>query len=87
MVLKVEFDKKVEQRFRELAMRRYGYAKGALKKASEEAITMWIKQENRQLPKVRNPFKLIEGIMGNLQGKYNSVELQHEATKIWSKGK
>ena len=85
MVLKVEFENDLEQQFRELAMRRYGFSKGSIKKASEEAVGMWIKQQNQSLVKVKDPFKLIEGILSRIKGKYTSVQLQHEAAKLWIK--
>jgi len=34
--------KKVEQKFRKLAMRKFGYGKGSLSKALEEALLYWI---------------------------------------------
>jgi hypothetical protein len=34
--------KKVEQKFRELAMKKFGYGKGSLSKALEEALLKWI---------------------------------------------
>ncbi|MBI5073129.1 hypothetical protein HZA99_04890 [Candidatus Woesearchaeota archaeon] len=85
MVLKVEFGNELEQQFRELAMRRYGFSKGSIKKASEEAISIWIKQQNPSLPKVKDPFTLIEGILSRVRGKYTAVQLQHEAAKLWIK--
>jgi hypothetical protein len=85
MVLKVEFRKEVEEKFRELAMRKFGYSKGSIKKASLEAITKWIKEQNPDMPKSKNPTKLIEGSLSHLNGKYTSVELQHEASKLWIK--
>lgn len=85
MVLKVELEKELEHRFREVAMRKYGYAKGSLQKATREALSSWIMQQSTKVPKVEDPFKLVEGILGNLRGKKNSVELQHEATKLWAK--
>jgi len=41
MSLRLEIDKELERKFRELAMRRYGFTKGALKKAAETAIKRW----------------------------------------------
>ncbi|MBS3099007.1 hypothetical protein J4462_02240 [Candidatus Pacearchaeota archaeon] len=80
MVIKVEFDKEFERKFRQLAMKKYGYSKGAIKKASREAISIWIEVEDKELPKLNNPAKVIRGVMKNLRGKYSSVELQHETT-------
>ena len=85
MVLKLEFEKEFEEKFRELAMRKYGFSKGALKKAGKEAIKEWVKEEKDQLPRVKDPIQLIEGVLSHLKGKYTSVELQHEATKLWIK--
>ena len=34
--------KKIEQKFRKLAMRKFGYGKGSLSKALEEALRRWI---------------------------------------------
>ena len=87
MVLKVTFERELEQKFRELAMRRYGFSRGALLKASHEAIKRWVKEEDRKLPKVENPVNLIKGVMKHLRGKYTSVQLQHEAVKLWIKEK
>ena len=85
MVLKLEFEKEFELKFRELAMRKYGYSKGALRKASKEALQRWISQENTSLPKLQDPFKKLRGCMKHLKGKYTSVELQHEAKQLWIK--
>ncbi len=75
----------LEQQFRELSMRRYGFSKGSIKKASEEAVKMWIRQQNQGLQKVKDPCKLIDGMLSHLKGKYTSVQLQHEAAKLWIK--
>ena len=34
---------KVEQKFRKMAMKKFGYGKGSLSKALEEALSNWIK--------------------------------------------
>ena len=85
MVLKVELDKELESRFRETAMKKYGYQKGSLQKATKEALSNWIIQQSTRVPKVKDPFKLVRGMLSDLKGKTTSVELQHEATKLWAK--
>jgi len=85
MVLKVEFPKDFENKFRELAMKKFGYAKGAIKKASEEAMKEWIKLEENNIPKLENSIESIRGMIKHLNGKISSVELQHEASKLWIK--
>jgi len=82
MVLKFEFEDELENKFREAAMRKYGYAKGSLQKASKEALSSWIKQQSSKVPEVDDPFKLVEGILSHLKGKKTSVQLQHEATNL-----
>ena len=85
MVLKFELEKELENKFRETAMRKYGFAKGSLQKASKEALSEWVHQHSSKIPKVEDPFKLVEGILSHLRGKKTSVQLQHEATKLWAK--
>lgn len=84
MVLKVEFDEKFERKFRELAMRKYGFYKGSIKKASEEALSSWINSEEKILPSIDDPINLIRGILKSEKGKKSSVDLQHDKS-VWLK--
>ena len=74
----------LEKKFRETAMKKYGYSKGALKKASIEALNKWI-AEQQEIPRSDNPFTLIEGVLEKFKGKIGSVELQHYAKRLWVK--
>ena len=85
MVLKVELEKELEHKFREAAMMKYGYQKGSLQKATKEALSSWIMQQSTKVPKVEDPFSLVEGMLSHLKGKKTSVQLQHEAAKLWAK--
>ena len=85
MVLKLEFDKELEQQFRKEAMKKFGYSKGSIKKAGEEAIQRWIGESKAELPRTHDPLKSLVGCMKHLRGKITSVELQHEAMKLWLK--
>ncbi len=85
MVLKVDVGEEIEQLFREAAMRTYGYQRGAIQKATKEALRQWTMQRSQKLPKVEDPFPLVEGILGKLSGKKTSVDLQHEAMDLWAK--
>ncbi len=44
MSLRVEIGKDLERKFRELAMKKYGYSKGAIKKATETALKKWAEE-------------------------------------------
>ena len=85
MVLKFELEKELEHKFREAAMKKYGYSRGSLKRATKEALSSWVMQQSMTVPKVDDPFKLVRGMLKELKGKTTSVELQHEAVKLWAK--
>lgn len=85
MVLKIELERELEFKFREAAMRKYGYQKGSLQKATKEALNDWVHKQPTKIPKVDDPFKLVRGILGHLKGKKTSVQLQHEASDLWAK--
>jgi hypothetical protein len=85
MVLKFELEKELEHKFREAAMRKYGYSRGSLQKAAKEALSSWVMQQSTRVPKVDDPFRLVRGMLKELKGKTTSVELQHEAVKLWAK--
>ncbi len=40
-----------EERFRQLAMKKFGYGKGSLSKALEEALNAWIELHEAQIAK------------------------------------
>ena len=40
-----------EEKFRQLAMKKYGYGKGSLSKALEEALDAWIRMQNAETQK------------------------------------
>lgn len=83
MSLRLELDE-LEKQFREKAMKKYGYSKGSLKKASIDAFRGWIR-EQQEIPFAEDPFPLIEGILEKFRGKMTAVELQHAAKKMWVK--
>ena len=84
MSLRVQVNTKLEQKFREAAMKRFGYGKGALSKAAEEAILNWISSlENENITFEGDPVKAIKGLLKDV--KADSVTLQHESQKLWAK--
>jgi hypothetical protein len=83
MSLRVQIDPKIERKFREAAMKKFGYGKGALSKAAEEAILNWISSQKEMPIFEGDPVKAIEGLLKDFD--IDSVSLQHEAKKLWSK--
>jgi len=66
-------------------MKRFGYGKGSISQAAQEAIRKWLAAE---LPLESgefegDPVKAIEGLLADVE--MDSVELQHLAGKIWVK--
>ena len=80
--MKVQVDRELERRFRELAMRRFGYGKGSLSEAAKEAFLMWISRVERALGFGGDPVEAIDGLLADV--KIDSVRLQHEARKLWA---
>ena len=84
MSLRVQINPKVEEKFREAAMKRFGYGKGALSKAAEEAILKWLSTTEKEPSKFEgDPVKAIEGLLKDVN--VDSVTLQHETQKVWAK--
>jgi len=80
---KVMLPKDVEQRFREAAMKRFEYRKGALGKAAEHALSEWtgsVEDKERRRQEIGDPVKAIRGILKHVN--MSSVDLQHSISKI-----
>ncbi|MGH9923339.1 MAG: hypothetical protein ACRD38_11365 [Nitrososphaerales archaeon] len=82
MALRVNVDEDLENRFREAAMRKFGFGKGALSHAAEEAIRLWLASTSKGKFD-GDPVDAIDGILANI--KMDSVKMQHLASKLWSK--
>ncbi|MDA4118776.1 MAG: hypothetical protein OK455_10605 [Thaumarchaeota archaeon] len=80
--MKVVIGDEVEKQFRRTAMRRYGYAKGALSEAAEAALSEWSSREDTEvpMPSMDDPVAAIEGLLKHVGA--TSVELQHEASRV-----
>lgn len=86
MVLKIQVSQKLEKKFREKAMTKYGYHKGSITNAAEEALSLWVREieipdKTARKSKTYTTAKL-EGLMKNID--IDSVKLQHEAKNIWT---
>ena len=82
-MLRVKVSEEIERKFRELAMKRFGYMKGSLSKAAEEAFLMWISSmQEEEWPEDQDPVEAIDGLLSGVDA--DPVELQHIA-KLWAK--
>ena len=81
MSLRVQIDPILERKFRETAMKKFGYGKRALSKAAEEAILNWISSQKETPIFEGDPVKAIEGLLKDVD--MDSVTLQHETQKLW----
>lgn len=77
--IKVYISDGLEKKFREIAMRLYGYGKGSLSIASEKAFAAWLSQISEVLDiaeTIEDPVEAIYGMLSHV--KKTGVELQHE---------
>ncbi|MEM1582454.1 MAG: hypothetical protein QXK89_08105 [Candidatus Bathyarchaeia archaeon] len=80
MSLRVKIDQNLERKFREAAMKKFGYGKGALSKAAEEALLKWISTVESETFE-GDPVEAIDGLLSDIN--IDSVTLQHKAKKFW----
>ncbi len=76
--IKVYIDPRIEEEFRKTAMKVFGYGKGSLSKAAEQAFKKWIQEYSSDLETINIPEDPIREIRGQLaEITLTSVELQH----------
>ena len=81
--LKVYVDEVLEKRFRKVAMEVYGYGRGSISKAVEDAMRRWLLEHEVMLAEIEIPEDPVKAIRGMLKHvKKSGVELQHEARSI-----
>lgn len=81
-MIRVKVDEKLERKFRELAMQEFGFGKGALSKAAEEAILLWMATvEKGKIIFEKNPVEAIDGLLSDIE--IDAVELQHKIKDLW----
>ena len=82
-MIRANIDRKLELKFREYSMRKFGYSKGALTRAIEEAILKWMSEvEFDEAEFSGDPVEAIDGLLGDID--VESVDLQHMARKLWA---
>ena len=63
-------------------MKRFGYGKGALSRAAEEALQKWLTSVSVEEEVFKaDPIEAIDGLLADI--KFDSVKLQHLAVKMW----
>ncbi len=80
--LRLQLRSDLERRLREAAMRRFGFGRGALTRAAEQAIEKWLSSGKGSVRFEGDPVKAIDGILADLR--LTSVELQHSARRTWA---
>jgi hypothetical protein len=84
-LIRAKIDEELEQKFRRLAMRRFGYSKGALTKAAEQAILEWVSAEEKDKVVFEgDPVEALDGLLAGVE--IDSVRLQHEIKDLWVQG-
>ena len=62
-------------------MQRFGYGRGALKRAAEEAIMDWVSKVKGAMASFEgDPVEAIDGLLSDID--IDAVELQHQAMKL-----
>lgn len=83
MTIRINLEPSKEREFRSRAMEKYGFKKGAISKALEDAIDIWLSMDQNKLPIISNPTKALVGMLKDV--KETSVELQHLGKNLFIK--
>ena len=77
--VKVKLSDETEDAFRKSAMEAFGYAKGSISAAAEQAVRNWVATRPKTAERTESLSKL-RGVLKHV--KKSSVELQHEIGEI-----
>jgi len=81
--LKIYLDEDLEKRFRRMAMEIFGFGRGSISRAAEDAIRKWVLEYERIVGEIEVPEDPVRAIRGMLRHvKKSSVELQHEVREL-----
>jgi|SRR3989338_10271235 len=80
--MKIILPDEIEHKFRRIAMKRFGYQKGAMSEAATQAIAGWADSYEEDYNE-KNPVDSIFGLLKHV--KKTSVQLQHEAWNFTGK--
>jgi len=83
-IIKVNIEDEIEKKFREVAMKKFGYSRGSLSSAAKWAFEYWIDKEedilNIRKRSKKNPIKSMVGVLSHV--KKTSIELEDEMGQI-----
>ena len=81
--LKIQIDEKLAKRFRETAMKMFGYSKETINKAAEACIRNWVDGiEEIEKQRIKDPITAVDGLLADIN--IGSVELQHKMKDMWT---
>jgi len=80
--IRIQLEKRLEAKFREAAMRKFGYGKGSLTLAAAQAVESWLRSVSQEIGFEGDPVAAIDGLLSDVD--LDSVELQHLASKVWT---
>jgi hypothetical protein len=81
--LKVYLREDLKKEFKKRSMEAFGYGRGSISKAAEEAIQRWTSEREKllqEIPPTQESVKVLRGMLKHVRE--SSVELQHEARRI-----
>ena len=81
--LKIYLPEDLKNEFKKRSMEAFGYGRGSISKAAEEAIQRWISEKEKithEFPPPKDTVKTLRRMLKHV--KKSSVELQHETRKI-----
>ena len=80
--LKIYLPEDLKREFKKRAMEAFGYGRGSISKAAEEAIQRWVSERERIMEATppEDPVRALRGMLSHVEE--SSVELQHEAGRM-----
>jgi len=73
VMIKGSLPKELEQAFRQKAMEKYGYSKGAVSKALEAAISLWVRYDYESTDEEETNNSLFESMVDELEANYQGM--------------
>ncbi|MFC5969711.1 hypothetical protein ACFPYI_00055 [Halomarina salina] len=80
--IKFDVPDELEDRFREWAMKRFGHKRGSLGKAGEEAVSVWVAEQDidLEITPAQNPILSKRGALSQVEA--SSTDLKHSVGEM-----